>query len=668
MAPDVQQITAFEQKLTALDRRIAQFTQKTSDMEGYFRSFLEQIVSVLGVGGAVWHVARAGQMSCEVHINLGAAGLEEGGRQEPLVAKALGRVVESAGPVVLAGSDGSNVYDGGLGRDGVNRSEHTLLFVPVVEAKKVRSVLLVISPSEVDPRAVRGYLGFLESLCERATVFLQRMRLSELEQHQGRADRLRQYYSALHSRLDPKRTCYALANYGQEFLGVYRCMAGTFNSRGRFRMESVSGLESVAVKSSFIRTISGIARRVCRNDKPLLVEQPHAVLSKTNVSQPASQPQPSTDLISEARVYMLEAKSTVLGVFPIRWDKKVVGAFVVEKATDEPIDTDQCRRIESLLVEAGSALANSLSYRDVPLSWAVRAAQSLRDRIYGLDWGRRAVWSVVLALLVFLPLVVTREVKVVGQAELVPLDARIAYAQQDGVIESVTIAPDRMVRAGARLALMDTRLLEADLDRVDHLINEARIALEVNRKLPATVKLYRSRLKGLQAEREKLLLEKQQYAVKAPVSGMVITQDSEIRQLLSKPVTRGDAILTVVPQDTQWQLTVTVEEDEAGQLLRAYDHLPEGDTLGARVILNAYPDVTFRTEVVSVSPRAYVLSTGEQRYRNVIEVRVAQPAGFREKVDPRQGLEGKVAIECGKRNLYYAVTREFFDFLRVSFF
>ena len=130
----------------------------------------------------------------------------------------------------------------------------------------------------------------------------------------------------------------------------------------------------------------------------------------------------------------------------------------------------------------------------------------------------------------------------------------------------------------------------------------------------------------------------------------------------------GEVILEVVPDDTAWEFTVNVPEDEAGQLLRAYGALQSGEVLSARIILFGYPNVTFEASVLSVAPRAHVETTGEQKYRNVIEVRVAEPPGFRQKVEPRQGMEGKVAVECGRRSFFYAVTHEFVDFLRVSLF
>ena len=123
-----------------------------------------------------------------------------------------------------------------------------------------------------------------------------------------------------------------------------------------------------------------------------------------------------------------------------------------------------------------------------------------------------------------------------------------------------------------------------------------------------------------------------------------------------------------MPDESDWQLLVNVAEDTAGELLKVYDRLEPGRFLEAKIILNAYPDKTFRTKVLSVARRAHVLSTGQQKYRNVIEVRVEGPAELKDNIEPRQGMEGKVAIECGSRSLYYVVTHEFIDFIRVSMF
>lgn len=660
------EISTFQASLKTLERGIAELSNSDTDPQNYFRTFTEKIVSVLGTGGAAWMITDSGELLFTAHINLSAAGLEQGGSQEQVLRYAISRVLETQEPVVLPARQGSNIHDGGLGSVAANHSDHALLFIPIVDRRQLRGLFLLIAPPDIDTRAIRGFLDYISGLCGWAGYYLQGQRNKKLEIQLSRTDRIRQYISALHCSLQPSRVCYALANYGQELLGVFRCMAGTYSSKGKFRLESVSGLESVAVKSNFIKSIAEIAAHVCRNDKVLLVDNPEAAKQAG---------QESDDLITAARLYMLQAGTVVMGIFPIRWEQYVVGALIVEKAKEEPIDAEQRRQIEFLSAEAGSALHNSLLYRDLPFSPLVRAAGLLRDKVYRISWMRRIIWAALIAGLLMAPFLFHKQVKVIGTAELVPTEARIAYAQQDGVIQSVAesltaMPPHRAVQKGEVLAALDMSQIDNEIDRVTNAIMEVTYSLDDarNRNQMTMAAVLESRLKVLEAERDKYLLERRQYEIVSPVDGTVITRESEIRHYYSRPVARGEAMFEIVPEGSSWHLKVNVPENAAGELLRAYDHLEEDARLRARVILNAYPDTKFETYVISVARKANVVTTGEQKYRNVIEVRVAQPEGLEKMVIPRQGMEGKVAIECGERTLFYALTHEFVNFVRVSLF
>ncbi len=785
-------VNAFQDRLRSLEQEIGQLCGTDVEKEGFYRLFLERTVAVLGVGGAIWEMGIGGELQQVCHINLNMAGLESEGRQMQLLAGALQKVSQTRKPVVLPANAASNVYDGGLGEAGENESVHTLLFVPIISMEKLSGILLLISPAEVDPRAVAGYLGYVLGLCDHTGRFLERKRIRELETTMSRSDRMHQFICALHSSLDPRRTAYALAIYGQVLLGVYRCMAGTYDMRGKFRLLSVSGLESVAVKSSFIQGISEIAKQVCQNDKPLLVENPDAARSAA---------EDGNDLVTAGRLYMLQANSLILGVFPIHSEDRVVGAFVVEKAKDIAIDVGERRQIEEFLVEAGSAFANGMKYRNLPFSSIMRAVGAIRDKAYRMSWFRRGVWTTIILGLILSPAIVQKQVKVKGNAELVPIEARIAYVGQDGVIEalgssyfssdsftdlaglirklqkgqddlsaylwgrfseaereklrtyagtvlpvgvsreiqedasatltealnqilegsciydpkrftgvdlqedtrqlaqryggqrnavslnrwlleeaysqeiqaseSVTLTTGTVVKKGSVLAKLDTQEIEQEIDEVKSDIAETQTLLDkeiMKSGMSEAATGFKSRLKALQARLKKLELDRQQHYITSPINGTVITRDSVLHLLLSKPVSRGDAIVEVVPVATPWQLTVNVPEDEAGDLLKAYRRLGADESLKARVLLKAYPEEIFEAEVLSIAKKAYIETTGERKYRNVIEVRVAEPKDLRRKVDLRKGLQGKVAIECGRRSLYYAMTHEFVDYVRVSLF
>lgn len=663
-------VTAFQQALATLDRDIRVLSDSDVTTDEFFRRFLERIVEVLGEGGAVLDRSAEAGFTARCHINLAVAGLGDGGAQAELLKPAMAKVLETSQPVILPANAAADVFDGGLGKAAQNRCPHTLLFVPILRGTEVVSVLLLISPTDVDPRAVRGYAGFVMGLCERAGSFLKNCRIKELEAGQVRSERFCDYLRSVHSELSPTRACYALANYGQELLEVYRCTAGSYNCKGRFRIEAVSGLESVAVKSSLVQRLARVAREVCRNNKPMMVDNPNAVQALQGLEDAED------DLVTEARVYMLEAGALVMGIFPICRDEVVVGALIVEKAVDEPFSEFELARIDALLSDGAMALDNSLRYRTMPLSPLTRGIGAVRDKLYRMPAVKRTVWLAVIAILLLFPLVVHRPVKVMGEAELVPVAARQAYVGQDGVIESVSVPEDRLVEAGTVLAEMDRRMIDTEIDRVENRIREAMIdlsdaRLSENTTLQAKLE---AQLKALRAELATYEYQAEQFEIRAPVAGKVITPQRTIRQLVGKPVTRGEAVLEIVPQSTSWELTVRVPEDESGDLLRSWDRLEPGEELPVRVILNAYPGTTFGSHVLGIAPRAHVQTLGEQKYRNVIEVRVAEPEGFknarafRDLVDLRKGLEGKVAIECESRSLYYVMTHEFVNFMRISLF
>lgn len=59
---------------------------------------------------------------------------------------------------------------------------------------------------------------------------------------------------------------------------------------------------------------------------------------------------------------------------------------------------------------------------------------------------RRLIWTVLWTLLLVMPLIVTRRVKVVGHAELIPMEARIAFANHGGIVEETYVQAGQKAR------------------------------------------------------------------------------------------------------------------------------------------------------------------------------------------------------------------------------
>ncbi|MBI9017189.1 MAG: HlyD family efflux transporter periplasmic adaptor subunit [Phycisphaerae bacterium] len=667
MTTNVQQ-NSFQDHLAAMEARIIALCEQDMSVADFYRRMLELTVNGLGEGGAIWQGSLDGQFNCVAHINLNLAGIEPGGAQFELLSAALSHSVETVSPLVLPENNSTNLLNSGLGPHMVNKANNSLIFVPIIIRKgQVVAVLVLIAPEGVDARALKGYTNFIAGLCDRAGFFLLKQEIRNQEKTIGYSDRLRQYSAALHSSLEPKRVCYALANYAQEMLGVYRCMAGTFNIKGKFRMQSVSGLESVAIKSNFIKTISEIAKHVCKNGKALIVDNPNAAM--TDISD-------GDELLTAARCYMLEAKAAIMGIFPISADDKVVGVLVVERAQEIPFDQGQLKNIEILTQEAASALNNSLKYRDMPLSLASRALAVIRNKIYAMGALRKAIWACFLFIVFGLPAIIQLPVKNIGAAELIAIDGREVYVATDGQIDTVNVKEGDLVNKDMVLASLDLSEIESLIDMAVSKINQKQQAYD------------QAKAKGDAISEELLILEiaeltaqaneykrkkNEELQIKSPVDGRIFTQQNHINKLTGMPVQRGQSILDVVPEDSPWEFIVNVPEDQAGDILKA-DYQNKGKSaehkqeFKAHILMLACPDQIFEAKVLSISPRAHIETAGNQKYRNVISIRVQAPKELTETIDLRQGMKASVAIECGKNSLYYVVTRQFKDFWRVSTF
>ena len=656
-----QQAATFQDRLALLDQEIAVISESELSYEEYFRSFLEQIVSVIGVGGSVWKVGD-GQLTSICHINQAPAGLDQNGTQLNLAQLALKKVCESGDTIVLPAHGSSDLYDGGLGQQAVNNSPYTLLFVPIKISNEVAAVLLLISPEGVDPRAVRGYAGFVNGLCQRAGQFILAEELRSQKQHTDKTDRLRHYVSALHSSLDLSRCGYAIANYSQELLGVFRCTAGTYSSNGKFRIQAVSGLESLAVKSATLKDLETISKIVCKNGKPLIVDNPHSATKAETAG--------SDELVTATRLYMLQVDSVMMGIFPIKAPEgHVVGALIVEKALEEEFSNSQLQQIDGLMAEAGIAIRNCQKYCELPMLTPMKALSALRDKTLRSSNNKKITWFVVLLLIVLLPHIIHMNVKVTGSSELIAKGGRNIYAQTNGIIASVDIPEDRVVQAGQVIARFDTRITETELTRIANNIDESTIARRQaqSKGLGEEARRLELSIAAMKAEKAKYEYILENHEIKAPFAGIITTRQSEIRELINKPIMAGDVVLEVIPENPQWQFQVNVPEDETGNLLEAWHNLAENQALKAKVIMSAYPDKIFETEVVNLASKAHVETTGDHKYRNVISVTVAVPKELTD-MELRQGMEGKVAIECSEKSLFYVLTHEFTDFVRVNTF
>ena len=214
-----------------------------------------------------------------------------------------------------------------------------------------------------------------------------------------------------------------------------------------------------------------------------------------------------------------------------------------------------------------------------------------------------------------------------------------------------------MVAVSGELAELRQRLRDLELTGVSQTDQDpnamARTAAEIER-----LKIRLSTLEVQKVELEKRL---QGLIVRSPVGGQVTTPNLEQR-LSSRPLNRGDVILTVAGLDGEWHIELLVPDQKISylkEMLSDEDVQPE---IRFRLASN-HQHIFFGT-LDRLDFRAEKHQTKEQNFvRAFVEVD-EQNLGDLLRIGTR--VNGRIV--CGDRNLFFLLTHEFRDKLAEWFF
>jgi len=263
-------------------------------------------------------------------------------------------------------------------------------------------------------------------------------------------------------------------------------------------------------------------------------------------------------------------------------------------------------------------------------AWVAVHARPIKTPGTTRPWKRAVGWAIVAAAIGagFIPV---RE-SVLAPAEVIPRAPELVRAPFDGVVDSVAIEPNGVVKAGDVLVRLDTAQLRARRAVATKARDVA--AAEYQRaaqqgvtdpKAKALVPALQSKLEQQRAEIEYVSTLLDRAELTAPISGIAVFDDKN--DWPGKPVTQGERIMLVAdPNDAQLEI-----------------RLPVGDAVPLR--LGA--EVGFFLNVAPEAPVPAVLVESAYKAR-------PQPDGivsFRMKADfagdatkPRIGLKGVAKI------------------------
>ncbi|HYO24177.1 MAG TPA: HlyD family efflux transporter periplasmic adaptor subunit, partial [Lacipirellulaceae bacterium] len=325
--------------------------------------------------------------------------------------------------------------------------------------------------------------------------------------------------------------------------------------------------------------------------------------------------------------------------------------------------------LRDALVELGElvapALARTAALDRFPvrtlLSWTEGLAQLRRParllRIVAIP----ALLAGAVAALLFVP----AEFVVEAPAQLAAAHERDIFATATGSVANVHVAHGQQVRRGdvllvladpelalqvqanrGEIAAARKRLTALAISRTDRSVPEH--ALNDRLPLAAEQRELEERLASLVREQALLHARSEALTLRSPRDGEVITPD--VHTLLeSRPVERGQSLLTIADSSAGWELHAKVPQRHIGHVIAARDAAAAALPVDFRLAGDV--EASHPAHVIEISAAAPLDAAGLRDQAAPVEVRMAvdgaPPAAI------RTGMSATVRIRCGQRSLGY---------------
>lgn len=660
---DPRLIEQTKQHIRDLVMEIARLSKQDMTAREFYAAFLEKVVNALAaIGGAVWAVGEGGSLELQYQINLRETRLAENQQHLQQHGMLLQKTM-AAGEGALIGPHSGE----GAENEPANPTDFLLILGPVKVDQESKGIIEIFQRAGAPTTTQRGYLKFLLQMCELASDFLKTRQLRHFSDRQTLWNQLENFSRVAHSSLDPRETAYTIANEGRRLIECDRVSVAIRRGR-KCTIEAVSGQDTFDKRSNVIALLNRLSSAV--------VATGDALWYSGDTSDLAPQVEDAV------QAYVDESHSKHVAVLPLKRsadpsdekdEPETIGALVVEQIEDARPREGMVQRVNVVCDHSSLALANAMQHNNLflmPLwrslgkaSWVV-SARTLPKTL--------AISAAVLAVLVVL-VVWPVNFTFTSDGKLQPVRRREVFAVVEGMIDKILVKHGDKVQKGQVLMLMESTDLDVQIEEVTGKLLQAQEGLwaarrrlrssgrsssqrdeEPEEKTRSEVVQYEQQIRSNTTQLELLKEKKEKLKIVSPIEGVVTTWDFE-KELLSRPVKPGDALLTVADETGDWELELDTPEDRIGSITEARKTDPN---LRVTYHLATEPGANYEGEVIDVHRSAEV--KGEEG--NTVKIKV--------KIDKHQhedlllpGAGVKARLYCGRSSLGWWLFHDAFGFI-----
>ena len=464
-----------------------------------------------------------------------------------------------------------------------------------------------------------------------------------------------------HRDLDLKSTAYRITNESRRLLGADR-VSLLIAKRGNFRMTSVSGVAVVDRRANSVKAAEQFVDRVAVLDRPIMLpadeplppqiqETLDRYLDETDIASVLFYPLRPSGKASSKDSHLSELDDEPTG--------EPFAALLVESFSDQRINVTP--KVQEVAHEATYAIANSMEHQRI---FALPVLKTMGD------WfgGRRLPWTAlalfVFAALLIASLVVRIDHRIIATGYAESTVQQHVFARSDGTVREVFVADGDRVEKGDLLARLENAELDSRLETLSGQIQTTskRLASIASMLLsPSTderqsgrlaieKRQLESELDGLRRQLELVQRQQQELMIVAPIDGVVAGWQLR-RKLINRPLRRGDRLLTVVELDATWQLRLEIPEEDAAEVMSAFE---ESSALAVTFAAKSNPGSTYAATLESIATAIRKTDANVNVVEGLASIRGdADSRAFQAfySSQARSGVEATAKITCGRRTV-----------------
>ena len=691
LSVDPEEVQRAKREIQTIVQQISDLAKSDIAMEQFYDEFLNKVVAALAaVGGAVW-TRGSGGFQLTYQINLRETGLiedpiaqEQHGR---LLSKALG---SSEGLLVAPHSGYSTGAENppgeaseGLAVDdhaAANATDFLLVLMPVFNDEGPQGIVEVFQRAGSRPATQRGYLRFLQQVCDIAGEYLRSRRLRYLTEKQSLWEQLESFTRTAHETLDVNEAAYAIANEGRRLIGCDR-VSVAIKRGSKCTVEAVSGQDTFDKRSNVVTLLNRLTRAVTKTGED--------VWYTGDTSDLAPQVEKAID------AYVDESHTKSMAILPLmkpdrrtedvkaneKKKMEVIGALVVEQMVDTTPSEGYSQRVDVVRNHSATALANALEHHSLFLMPLWKTLGKATSLFRGKTRWKTIAGLTAAAVVVLGGIFYQADFNLEGDGQLKPKILRSVFARMDGEISEILVDYNQPVSKGQVLVTQRSLELDKEMEKligraneIDTQISSARRELmgrqldqAEKREASAQLAELRKEREGIDIQIEKVEKQIAMLKVTSPIDGRVITGKSQFEQLTGRPVGRGQELLEVADLSGDWRLDVFMPESRMRFVADQWSEAQKAkEPLRVTFFVSSLPSQLFEGHVSLIETTAEARGEEGNTVLLWVEFDEGELARLREimKDNPKVGAEVIAKVHCGKRPIGYVYLHDLADFIQ----